>query len=194
MTRAARNPLTAGARSPSSTHGRSRRFSRQTRHPARRPRETRPASRSGSSSCSSRLHPRSPLPAPSSPCASPTAWPGGRSTMEVVSETGGPVAASNGVVVEADAGLVELGARRRHRRRRADGEAGDHPAGPDLAPPRGAAGMAIGAVCTGAQVIAQAGLLDGPALHHPLGVPRQLRGGFPRDRPPPNVYVIDRDR
>jgi transcriptional regulator GlxA family with amidase domain len=121
----------------------------------------------------------------------------GRTLYEwsVVTEKGGPVAASNGVVVEADAGLGELGRDavilvvggldvrraitrsvltwlRREARR----------------------GQAIGALCTGAQVIAQAGLLDGRrcTIHW------ENRDSFEEDFPDieltQNVYVIDRDR
>jgi transcriptional regulator GlxA family with amidase domain len=114
---------------------------------------------------------------------------------QVVSDTGGPVTASNGVVVQVDAGLAELGREaaivvvgglqvkqaitrsvltwlRREARR----------------------GIAIGAVCTGAQVIAQAGLLDGRrcTIHW------ENRDSFEEDFPDieltSNVYVIDRDR
>ena len=55
-------------------------------------------------------------------------------------------------------------------------------------------GLAIGAVCTGAQVIAEAGLLDGRrcTIHW------ENRDSFEEDFPDieltPNVYVIDRDR
>jgi transcriptional regulator GlxA family with amidase domain len=114
---------------------------------------------------------------------------------QVVTETGGPVTASNGVVVQAEAGLVELAREativvvgglnvkaainrpvltwlRREARR----------------------GLAVGAVCTGAQVIAQAGLLEGRrcTIHW------ENRDSFEEDFPDieltHNVYVIDRDR
>ena len=55
-------------------------------------------------------------------------------------------------------------------------------------------GLAVGAVCTGAQVIAEAGLLDGRrcTIHW------ENRDSFEEDFPEidlsPNVYVIDRDR
>ena len=55
-------------------------------------------------------------------------------------------------------------------------------------------GLAVGAVCTGAQVIAQAGLLDGRrcTIHW------ENRDSFEEDFPEidltQNVYVIDRDR
>jgi AraC family transcriptional regulator, glycine betaine-responsive activator len=114
---------------------------------------------------------------------------------QVVSEGGGPVRASNGVVLQADGGLGELGRDavivvvgglnvktaitrpvltwlRREARR----------------------GLAIGAVCTGAQAIAAAGLLDGRrcTIHW------ENRDGFEEDFPDieltQNIYVIDRDR
>lgn len=114
---------------------------------------------------------------------------------QVVTETGGPVIASNGVSVQADAALPDaprdgtiivvggiavkqaitrpiLTWLRREARR----------------------GLAVGAVCTGAQVLAQAGLLDGRrcTIHW------ENRDGFEEDFPEialtQNVYVIDRDR
>jgi transcriptional regulator GlxA family with amidase domain len=114
---------------------------------------------------------------------------------QVVSETGGPVTASNGVVVQADAGLAELGREaaivvvgglqvkqaitrsvltwlRREARR----------------------GIAIGAVCTGAQVIAQAGLLDGRRCTIHWENRDSFEEAFPDIELTPNVYVIDRDR
>jgi transcriptional regulator GlxA family with amidase domain len=114
---------------------------------------------------------------------------------QVVSDGGGPVTASNGVVVQAEGGLEALARDvvivvvgglnvklaiskpvltwlRREARR----------------------GQAIGAVCTGAQVLAQAGLLEGRrcTIHW------ENRDSFEEDFPDiellPNVYVIDRDR
>jgi len=114
---------------------------------------------------------------------------------QVVTERGGPVRASNGVVLEAESGLCELGRDavivvvgglnvkaaitrpvltwlRREARR----------------------GLAVGAVCTGAQVMAEAGLLDGRrcTIHW------ENRDGFEEDFPDieltQNIYVIDRDR
>ena len=81
---------------------------------------------------------------------------------QVVSETGGPVTASNGVVVQADGGLAELG------RETAIIVVGGLMVKQAISRPiltwlrrEARRGIAIGAVCTGAQVIAQAGLLDG---------------------------------
>ena len=114
---------------------------------------------------------------------------------QVVSETGGLVSASNGVMLQADAGLGEV--------------------------PRGAAivvvggvqvkqaisrpvltwlrrearkGLAIGAVCTGAQVIAEAGLLDGRRCTIHWENRDSFEEDFPEIELTPNVYVIDRDR
>jgi transcriptional regulator GlxA family with amidase domain len=113
----------------------------------------------------------------------------------VLTADGGPVTASNGVALQADAGLTELSREatiivvgglnvksaisrpvltwlRREARR----------------------GLAVGALCTGAQVIAQAGLLDGRrcTIHW------ENRDSFEEDFPEidltQNIYVIDRDR
>jgi transcriptional regulator GlxA family with amidase domain len=121
----------------------------------------------------------------------------GRTLYEwrVVSESGGPVTASNGVPVACDGGLTETG-----------GEATIIVVGgldvkraitkPVLTWLRREArrGLAIGAVCTGAQVIAAAGLLDGRrcTIHW------ENRDSFEEDFPDieltGKVYVIDRDR
>jgi transcriptional regulator GlxA family with amidase domain len=114
---------------------------------------------------------------------------------QVVSDTGGPVTASNGVVVQADAGLAELG------REAAIVEVGGLQVKQAITRSvltwlrrEARRGIAIGAVCTGAQVIAQAGLLDGRrcTIHW------ENRDSFEEDFPDieltPNVYVIDRDR
>ncbi len=114
---------------------------------------------------------------------------------QVVSATGAPVAASNGVVTAVEGGLAEIGREatiivvgglnvkaaisrpvltwlRREARR----------------------GMAVGAVCTGAQVLAEAGLLDGRrcTIHW------ENRDSFEEDFPEidltHNIFVIDRDR
>jgi transcriptional regulator GlxA family with amidase domain len=114
---------------------------------------------------------------------------------QVVSATGGPVTASNGVALQADTGLADLGRDavilvvgglkvkqavtkpvltwlRREARR----------------------GLPIGALCTGAQVIAEAGLLEGRrcTIHW------ENRDSFEEDFPDieltQNIYVIDRDR
>jgi transcriptional regulator GlxA family with amidase domain len=114
---------------------------------------------------------------------------------QVASETGGPVTASNGVVLQADGGLGEVarGATivvvggvqvkqaisrrivtwlRREARK----------------------GLAIGAVCTGAQVIAEAGLLDGKRCTIHWENRDSFEEDFPEIELTPNVYVIDRDR
>jgi transcriptional regulator GlxA family with amidase domain len=114
---------------------------------------------------------------------------------QVVSATGGQVTASNGVALQADTGLADLGRDavilvvgglkvkqavtrpvltwlRREARR----------------------GLPIGALCTGAQVIAEAGLLEGRrcTIHW------ENRDSFEEDFPDieltQNIYVIDRDR
>ncbi len=114
---------------------------------------------------------------------------------QVASDGGGPVTASNGVVVQADIGLDALprdaivivvgGVRVRQAISK-----------PVLTWLRREArrGQPMGAVCTGAQVLAQAGLLDGRrcTIHW------ENRDGFEEDFPEielsPAVYVIDRDR
>jgi transcriptional regulator GlxA family with amidase domain len=121
----------------------------------------------------------------------------GRTLYEwrVASESGGPVTASNGVVVQADIGLDALprdaivvvvgGLKVRQAISK-----------PVLTWLRREArrGQPMGAVCTGAQVLAQAGLLDGRrcTIHW------ENRDGFEEDFPDialsPAVYVIDRDR
>ena len=55
-------------------------------------------------------------------------------------------------------------------------------------------GMAIGAVCTGAQVIAEAGLLDGRRCTIHWENRDSFEEDFPEIELTPNVYVIDRDR
>ncbi len=105
---------------------------------------------------------------------------------QVVSDGGGPVRASNGVVVEAGGGARRARPRRHDRRRRRPRrEGGDHQGGADLAAPRGAArarhrrGLHRGAGD------GRGGAARRPALHHPLGEPRRLRGGLPRHRADP---------
>ena len=114
---------------------------------------------------------------------------------QVVSDGGGAVRASNGVVVEAGGGLGELG-------RDAtivvvgglDVKAAITRAVLTWLRREARRGLAIGAVCTGAQVMAEAGLLDGRrcTIHW------ENRDGFEEDFPDieltHNVYVIDRDR
>jgi AraC family transcriptional regulator, glycine betaine-responsive activator len=121
----------------------------------------------------------------------------GRTLYEwrVVSETGGPVTASNGVVLQADGGLDELG------REAAILVVGGLKVKAAISRPvltwlrrEARRGLAVGAVCTGAQVIAQAGLLEGRrcTIHW------ENRDSFEEDFPDidltQNVYVIDRDR
>jgi transcriptional regulator GlxA family with amidase domain len=121
----------------------------------------------------------------------------GRTLYEwrVVTETGGPVTASNGVTVEADGGLEEVG---RDAVILAVGGLDVKQAitRPVLSWLRREArrGGAVGALCTGAQLLAEAGLLEGRrcTIHW------ENRDGFEEEFPDidllPNVYVIDRDR
>lgn len=121
----------------------------------------------------------------------------GRSLYEwtTVSEGGAPIAASNGVVVQVDGPLGELGRDvviivvggidvksaitrplltwlRRESRRVA----------------------AVGAVCTGAQAIAQAGLLDGRRCTIHWENRDSFEEDFPEIELSPNIYVIDQNR
>jgi transcriptional regulator GlxA family with amidase domain len=114
---------------------------------------------------------------------------------QVVTETGGPVSASNGVVVQADADLGEL------PRDATIIVVGGLSVKAAITRPvltwlrrEARRGLPVGAVCTGAQALAAAGLLDGRrcTIHW------ENRDGFEEDFPEieltPNVYVIDRDR
>ncbi len=114
---------------------------------------------------------------------------------QVVSATGGPVTASNGVVLQADGGLDALG------REASILVVGGLNVKQAISRPvltwlrrESRKGLAIGALCTGAQVIAQAGLLDGRrcTIHW------ENRDSFEEDFPEidltQNIYVIDRDR
>lgn len=121
----------------------------------------------------------------------------GRTLYEwrLVSETGAPVAASNGVVLQVDGGLDA-----------AAGEAVILVVGginvkaaitrPILTWLRREArrGLAVGALCTGAQVIAEAGLLDGRRCTIHWENRDSFEEDFPEIELSPNVYVIDRDR
>jgi AraC family transcriptional regulator, glycine betaine-responsive activator len=113
----------------------------------------------------------------------------------VVSETGGPVACSNGTVLQPGGGLPELGRdatimicagirvkqaitrpvltwlRRESRK-----------------------GLAVGAVCTGARVMAEAGLLDGRRCTVHWDIRDSFEEDFPEIALSHSVYVIDRDR
>ena len=114
---------------------------------------------------------------------------------QVVTETGGPVTASNGVVLQADAGLGEV------QRDAVILVVGGINVKQAISRPvltwlrrEARRGLAIGALCTGAQVIAQAGLLEGRrcTIHW------ENRDSFEEDFPDieltQNVFVIDRDR
>jgi transcriptional regulator GlxA family with amidase domain len=113
----------------------------------------------------------------------------------VVSEGGGPVACSNGVRLEVDGGLTEVA------RDATIVVCGG--TGVKQATTRGVLtwlrresrrGLAMAAVCTGAQALAKAGLLDGRrcTIHW------ENRDGFEEEFPEieltPNVYVIDANR
>jgi transcriptional regulator GlxA family with amidase domain len=113
----------------------------------------------------------------------------------VVTADGGPVTASNGVTLQADGAMEELG---RDATIMVVGGLNVKSAisKPVLTWLRREArrGLAVGALCTGAQVVAQAGLLDGRrcTIHW------ENRDGFEEDFPKidlsQNIFVIDRDR
>jgi putative intracellular protease/amidase len=114
---------------------------------------------------------------------------------QVVSETGGPVTASNGVVLQAEAGLGEVA------RGAAIVVVGGVQVKQAISRPvltwlrrQARKGLAIGAVCTGAQVIAEAGLLDGRRCTIHWENRDSFEEDFPEIELTPNVYVIDRDR
>ena len=114
---------------------------------------------------------------------------------QVVSATGGPVTASNGVVLQADAGLVELG------RDAVIIVVGGLAVKQSITRPvltwlrrEARRGLAVGALCTGAQVIAQAGLLDGRRCTIHWENRDSFEEDFPDVQLTQNIYVIDRDR
>jgi AraC family transcriptional regulator, glycine betaine-responsive activator len=114
---------------------------------------------------------------------------------QVVTETGGPVSASNGVVLEADAALGDAG--RDATILVVSGlKVKQAITKPVLTWLRREArlGLPIGALCTGAQVLAEAGLLD----RHRCTIHWENRDSFEEDFPEieltQNIYVIDRDR
>lgn len=114
---------------------------------------------------------------------------------EVVSETGGPVASSIGVVVAADGGLGEVA---RESTIIVVGGANVKQAitRPVLTWLRRESrrGMAVGAVCTGAQALAQAGLLDGRRCTIHWENRDSFEEDFPEIRLTQNIYVIDQNR
>jgi AraC family transcriptional regulator, glycine betaine-responsive activator len=114
---------------------------------------------------------------------------------QVASEGGAPVACSNGTVVAADTGLEEL------TRDTAIVVCGGRDVKASVTRPiltwlrrESRKGLAVGAVCTGAEVMAEAGLLDGRrcTIHW------ENRDSFEEDHPEieltPNIFVVDRDR
>lgn len=113
----------------------------------------------------------------------------------VVTGDAGPVTASNGVVLQADGGLDDL------PREATILVVGGLSVKAAITRPvltwlrrEARRGLAVGALCTGAQVIAEAGLLDGRrcTIHW------ENRDSFEEDFPEidltQNIYVIDRDR
>jgi AraC family transcriptional regulator, glycine betaine-responsive activator len=114
---------------------------------------------------------------------------------QVVSETGGPVTASNGVVLAAQSGLGELG------RDATIIVVGGLKVKAAISRPvltwlrrEARRGLAVGAICTGAQVIAQAGLLDGRRCTIHWENRDSFEEDFPEIELTQNIYVIDRDR
>jgi transcriptional regulator GlxA family with amidase domain len=113
----------------------------------------------------------------------------------VVTGDAGPVTASNGVVLQADGGLDDL------PREATILVVGGLSVKAAITRPvltwlrrEARRGLAVGALCTGAQVIAEAGLLEGRrcTIHW------ENRDSFEEDFPEidltQNIYVIDRDR
>ncbi len=114
---------------------------------------------------------------------------------QVVSETGGPVTASNGVTVSVGGGLGPLG-RDATILVVGGAEVRQSITRPILAWLRREArrGLAVGAVCTGAQAIAQAGLLEGRRCTIHWENRDSFAEEFPDIRLTPNVYVVDQNR
>ena len=121
----------------------------------------------------------------------------GRTLYEwtLASESGAPVACSNGVVVQADSALEELS------RDTTIIVCGGTQVKRAITRPvltwlrrESRKGLAVGAVCTGAQVIAQAGLLDGRRCTIHWENRDSFEEDFPEIALTQNIYVIDRDR
>jgi AraC family transcriptional regulator, glycine betaine-responsive activator len=113
----------------------------------------------------------------------------------LVSETGAPVRSSTGIEVACDAGLVDLS--------RSDTimvvgglQVRDAATRPVLAWLRRESRRvgAVGALCTGAQVLAQAGLLDDRRCTIHWENRNSFEEEFPEIELTQNVYVIDRNR
>jgi len=114
---------------------------------------------------------------------------------QVVTETGGPVTCSNGVVVQADAALGDVprdatiivcaGTQVKRATTR-----------PVLTWLRRESrkGLAVGALCTGAQVIAQAGLLEGRRCTIHWENRASFEEDFPEIALTQNIFVIDQNR
>ena len=114
---------------------------------------------------------------------------------QVVTQDGGPVTASNGVTIQADAGLEELG---RDTTIIVVGglkvkQAASRPVLTWLRRET-RKGLPVGALCTGAQVIAAAGLLEGRQCTIHWENHDSFEEDFPDIKLTQNVYVIDRDR
>ena len=114
---------------------------------------------------------------------------------QVASDGGGPVTASNGVVVQAGSGLGDL------PREAVVIVVGGVNVKQAITKPMltwlrrdARRGQAMGAVCTGAQVLAEAGLLDGRRCTIHWENRDSFAEDFPEIELTPNVYVIDRDR
>jgi transcriptional regulator GlxA family with amidase domain len=114
---------------------------------------------------------------------------------EIVSAAGTPVASSTGVVVAAEGGLQEV------PRESTIIVVGGTQVKQAITKPvltwlrrEARRGMAIGAVCTGAQAIAQAGLLEGRRCTIHWENRDSFEEDFPDIRLTQNIYVIDQNR